>query len=608
MAQTLQSLSPSDATPFSIYLPIVAFKQGVTAWEPWAFQDQTVTKLLAGVQPGELWSLTPEGLYRSFDYGDSWVRTDETLPWVPSLLTVEDNLLPDAGVYAAHWTGKIYVTYDSGNNWELDFDYGSAYLDFIDFVGGTLFAQTYSPYQLWQRLVSGEWQQVGNSLQARVNDVEIFQSTLYVGTETGLFRLDGDVWKPVTVDIYAELNQDQTEWISLNLQLDWQRDAAVRLSSTIVHSLFVHDGIMFVSISPRGLYKSTDGVTWTACDVGLTNAYSVAVWKIAAAANGRLFAAAASDGVFVSDNLGDRWQALDGGLPHTFTAYGVLLDDINATSLTLVRDEGDEQTLAAVFNNKGVWFLPIIGETLLEDLSPQTPPKAVLVVGPIDPPDHTNTKYYIEWADRLAAIMENNGMHVIRIYWPDSNWTNVRQAISGASIIVYKGHGFGLGELPTDPTEMYGGLNGFCLVHPEEPAGAILGTQDMLVTTNRLAENAIGFFFCCSCAGTSSADASPVSEGLARRRIEAYSSTIIRMGGGGYFSGINEEGLLEDMFAHPDKTLGELYRDAAGSPDHMYPHILWPNMSVWFDGNTTIGWNQAFVGNSNLTGRDILGW
>ncbi|MGC9334477.1 MAG: hypothetical protein ACP5JJ_10035, partial [Anaerolineae bacterium] len=198
-------------------------------------------------------------------------------------------------------------------------------------------------------------------------------------------------------------------------------------------------------------------------------------------------------------------------------------------------------------------------------------------------------------------------VNVVKVYWPESTWEHVREAIGGASIIVYKGHGFGLGDIPADPTEVYGGLNGFCLVHPEDPAGARLGTQDMLVTTNRLAENAIGFFWCCSCAGSSAADPSPVSEALARRRIEAYSSTVMRMGGGGYFSGVYEEGILEDFFAHPDKSLGELYRSAGGDPDHVYSHILWPDQSVWFDGNTQVGWTRAFAGDPDLTARDVLG-
>jgi hypothetical protein len=610
MARTLYPASPSDTITHTVYLPIVSnqyYWAGITQWTPWAFQDETVTELLAGPGPEELWSLTPAGLYRSVNYGKTWARADAGLPWLPTFLAVDDSLLPDAAVYAARWSGEVYVSHDGGASWRLDVDFEWPYLDFLDFAGGAVYAQTYAPYQLRQRLATGVWQPIGDPLDARANDVAVFQSTVYVGTSTGLYRLAGNTWQPVTVDVYADLHQDQTEWILPSLRPERQADVTTGLSGTAAHSLFVHDGIMFVSAAPRGLYKSTDGVTWTACDVGLTNAYSVTIWKMAASDSGRLFAAAASDGVFVSDSQGDRWQALDAGLPHSTTDYGVLLDGISATALTLVRDEGDEQTLGAVFNNEGVWFLTVTGNTLLADLSAQTPPKAVLVVGPVDPPAHTITKSYIAWADRLAAIMERNGVRVVRVYWPYSTWENVRQAIGGASIVVYKGHGFGLGDLPADPTEMYGGLNGFCLVHPEDPAGARLGTQDMLVTTNRLAENAIGFFFCCYCGGGSASDPSPVSEALARRRIEAYSSTMMRMGGGGYFSCVNEEGLLEDLFAHPDKTLGELYRDAGGDPDHVYPHVLWPDLSVWFDGNTVSGWTRAFAGDPDLTGRDVLG-
>jgi len=610
LARTLSPASPSDTITYTVHLPIVSNQynwQGITQWTPWAFRNETVTELLAGPGPQELWSLTSTALYHSPNHGRTWERADAGLPWVPTRLAVDDGLLPDAAVYAARWSGDVYVSRDGGESWTLDVYFGSSYLPFLGFAGGTPYAQTYEPYQIYQRQATGAWQPIGDPLDGSAYDVAVFQSTVYVGTSNGLYRLVENAWEPVTVDVYADLHQDQTEWILPGLRPDRQPDVTASLSSTAVHSLFVHDGIIFVSADPRGLYKSSDGVTWTACDVGLTNAYSVSIGKMAASASGRLFAAAASDGVFVSDSQGDRWQALDAGLPHSTTDYGVLLDGISATALTLVRDEGDEQTLGAVFNREGVWYLTVTGETLLADPPPLTPPKAVLVVGPVDPPDHTATKSYIAWADRLAAIMERNGMRVVKVYWPYSTWENVRQAISGASIVVYKGHGFGLGDLPADPTEVYGGLNGFCLVHPEDPAGARLGTQDMLVTTNRLAENAIGFFFCCFCGGGSSGDTSPVSEALARRRIEAYSSTMMRMGGGGYFSSVNEEALLEDFFAHPDKTLGELYRDAGGDPDHAYPHVLWPDLSVWFDGSTESGWTRAFAGDPDLTARDILG-
>jgi hypothetical protein len=309
----------------------------------------------------------------------------------------------------------------------------------------------------------------------------------------------------------------------------------------------------------------------------------------------------------MSADGGKRWQALDGGLPPTVTNYGVLLENIRANSLVVLRDEAGIQTLAAVFNNRGIWTTSVMENTWLADIPPGNPPKAVLVVGPIDPPDHSATKSYIEWSERLAAIMERNGMEVVRVYWPDSTWQNVRAVIGGASIVVYKGHGFSVGEPQPDPTEMYGSVNGFCLVNTTEPEGAILGTQDMLVATNRLARNAIGFFFCCFCAGTSGSDTGPITEEWARWRIEAYSSTILRMGGGAYFSSTNEEGFLRSFFENQDEPLSEIFKRIHGQPEHIYPHVLWPEVPVWFDGSGQSGWGEAFVGDPNLTPRQILG-
>jgi len=597
--------------PAKVYLPTIRYEfnwETITEWTPWALQNVTVRELEAGPRPGQLWSITPDGLYCSTNHGRAWKRVDVGLPWVPDLLALEDSLLPDAAIYAAEqWVGEIYVSHDAGMTWSLDVDLERS-LCFLDFADGTLYAGSYSPYQVWQRLPTGEWDTIGNELDAGVNDLAVYQSTLYVGTSTGLYRLIGNAWELVNVSDYVAIREVPTSWIPSSLMPQPQPQMESSASSFMVHSILVHNGTMFLGTSgSRGLYRSNDGETWIACDVGLTGPYSVSIWKIVASNTGRLFAAAAIDGVFVSDSQGDRWQALDVGLPHTNTGYGVLLDGIAATALTLVRDEEGQQTLGAVFNDKGVWFLTVTDASLLHDLPPQVPPKAVLVVGPIDPPGHATTKSYIAWADRLADIMERNGMNVVKVYWPDSTWENVRDAIGGASIVVYKGHGFGLGDIPADPTEMYGSLNGFCLVDPTDPPGARLGTQDMLVTTNRLAENAVAFFFCCYCGGGSSGDSSPVSEALARRRIEAYASTVLRMGGGGYFSGTNEESILEDFFAHPNRSLGDLYRSAGGDPEHVYTHILWPGQSVWFDGNTQSGWNRAFVGDPNLTAQDVLG-
>jgi len=597
---------------WNTYLPVIRHRVDwakYTEWTPWGLSNEAVIELTAGPIDGELWALTPSGLLLSTTHGQTWQRADVGLPAAPSVVAVADGDLPNGLVYAASWRGEVYVSRDSGATWTLDSDLGEP-LSFLGFVDGSLYAGNRSaPHWIRRQLPTGAWEAVGDGVNGAINDVASFRSTLYAAATTGLYRLVGNQWQSVTVEAPVALSDTRMTWVPPLLSPEVQRHSEVTTARPFeVYSILVQDGMAFVSTNgPRRLYRSADGDYWSGCDVGITDAFSRSELQLVASDSGRLFAGG-TDGVFISDSQGQRWQILDAGLPHSSTAYGVVLDGISATSLTLVKDDGGAQTLGAVFNGKGVWLFTVTDGTLLQDLPPESPPKAVLVVGPVDPPAHAGTRGFIDWAERLATVMESKGLNVVRVYWPYSTWENVRAAISGASIVVYKGHGFGLNDLPSDPDEMYGGLNGFCLVHPEDPSGARLGTQDMLVTTSRLAENAVGFFFCCYCGGGSSSDPSPVAEELARRRIEAYSSTVLRMGGSAYFSCTNEEAILLDMFAHPDKTLGDIYRSIHGDAPHGQSHILWPDVSVWFDGNPDEGWGEAFVGDPTLTARDVLGW
>jgi len=563
-------------------------------WTRLAFDGERIEDLVTGPTAGMMWVLTNDGLYRSTDYGATWNRADAGLPSGIQYLAVGTDLAPEAPIYAANWR-DIFVSRDGGESWlpEVQLASNLAYLDIVD---GSCFAATYDS-QVFRRLPTGEWDPVGDPLSGIVYDVASYQSRLYAGTSEGLHRLTAESWEPVTVDAHPLYYHTPATWFERGLKPRATLQVETRAPTISVHSIIVLDGTMYLGTDgARGVYRSRDGETWTACDVGLTGPYYHSVRKLAADSRGWLFAAT-MDGVFVSWNEADRWQALDAGLPHTLTDYGVLLDNVTATSLVIADEREGQHILGSVFNTEGVWRLVLADESLLQPLPSESPPKAVLIVGPVDPPDHTATLSYIEWSDRLAQVMEDRGMNVVRVYWPDSTWENVRAAISGASVVVYKGHGFGcVSDPPPDPTEMAGGCNGFTLVHPEDPMGARLATQDMLVATSQLANDAVAFYFCCYCAGHSSADPEPVSKALARRRIEAYSSTHLRMGGRAYFSGADEESVLADLLDHPDRTLGEIYEDHGGDPDHAHTHVLWPDVGVWFDGDAKWGWGRAFVG------------
>ncbi|MFN2302881.1 MAG: hypothetical protein ACK2TV_04035, partial [Anaerolineales bacterium] len=500
------SLNSSDQN--QIFLPIISKEyawKNLVKWTPWALAGQSVRELYTGPIQGWVWSITQEGTFRSMDYGFSWEKIDENLDFTPILFAIKNSPESESPIFAATYGGLIYISIDHGTEWSLDKKFENyPYPVYLDYVEDTVYFATYNPSQVYQRSSSGEWEAVGSELSSPVNEIAVFHTNLYVVNNDGLYKLTGDAWETVNVTPYPITSFGPQSWTTSFQGIQSGPEFYFDTSALLINSIHVDGDTFYVGTqNGRGVYRSNDGIHWTAVDVGITDPYYPSVNEIVGSQSGRLFLAA-GDGVFVSENGGERWQNLDMNLPHTNTGYGILLDNFRPSSVTLLRDDGDEQTLAATFYEEGIWLLTVTSDMLLNDRPSQTPPKAVLVVGPVDPPDHNATKSYIESANRLANIMASNGMAVKTVYWPESTWENVREAISGASIIVYKGHGFGIGDMPSDPTEMYGGLNGFCLVNPLDSWGARLGTQDMLVTTNQLAENAIGFFFCCYCAGHSS--------------------------------------------------------------------------------------------------------
>src|SRR6266550_3116261 len=66
-------------------------------------------------------------------------------------------------------------------------------------------------------------------------------------------------------------------------------------------------------------------------------------------------------------------------------------------------------------------------------------PKVVLIVGPVG----AATDGYRRLAEEAAVAAARYTPNVVRIYSPDATWSAVRQALQGASIVLYLGHGNG---------------------------------------------------------------------------------------------------------------------------------------------------------------------
>jgi len=65
--------------------------------------------------------------------------------------------------------------------------------------------------------------------------------------------------------------------------------------------------------------------------------------------------------------------------------------------------------------------------------------KVAIIVGPVGP----LTDNYRSSADRVATAATAAGATVVKVYSPNATWPNVKQAVAGANVIVYFGHGNG---------------------------------------------------------------------------------------------------------------------------------------------------------------------
>src|SRR5690349_954796 len=75
-------------------------------------------------------------------------------------------------------------------------------------------------------------------------------------------------------------------------------------------------------------------------------------------------------------------------------------------------------------------------------------PKVAVVVGPVG---DSITPRYKALANEAASVARRSGAEVVKVYTPNATWPAVREAITGASIVVYLGHGNGWPSRYRDP-------------------------------------------------------------------------------------------------------------------------------------------------------------
>src|SRR5215212_6806139 len=157
-------------------------------------------------------------------------------------------------------------------------------------------------------------------------------------------------------------------------------------------------------------------------------------------------------------------------------------------------------------------------------------PKVVLIVGPAG----AATERYRERAEAAAKVAEKHTSNVVRVYSPNATWPAVKNALHGAAIVVYLGHGNGWPSRYRD--SLFGGSqNGFGLnpvAGGGDDAHQYFG-EDRIAAEVTLGRNAVVLLHhLCYASGNTEPGLPEGTAAQARERVDNYAAGFIAAGAG----------------------------------------------------------------------------
>ena len=264
--------------------------------------------------------------------------------------------------------------------------------------------------------------------------------------------------------------------------------------------------------------------------------------------------------------------------------------------------------------------------------------KVAIIVGPTG----ALTDSYRSWANRVAEAARNAGATVAKAYSPRATWPNVVEAVHGADVIVYFGHGNGYPN-PYSSTEWRDRANGWGLnrttsngdkddwsrtmVYCGEKAllgklGAYDGAaQRRYCTRGGDLQPADGFVMIYAQAHYApgfgerySRDDPGTPYTKARQRVSNYSYPIFRMGGSAFYATAYGDAnrLVARLLNNPGRSFGWAFRQGTGYDADAIRRSSHPDLSVKVFVQKTVirgfhfsqpDWWYAFVGRPDRTHR-----
>jgi len=238
----------------------------------------------------------------------------------------------------------------------------------------------------------------------------------------------------------------------------------------------------------------------------------------------------------------------------------------------------------------------------------RTVPKVVLIVGPAG----YATDSYRRLANEAAAAAARYTPNVVKVYSPDATWPAVRQAMQGASIVVYLGHGNGwpsrYRDSPYPITQ-----NGFGL-NPTAGAGnahQYFG-EDFIGREVKLAKHAVVIFsHLCYASGNSEPGLPEGPLEVGQQRVDNYAAGFVKAGA---------SAVIADAYLGPayyvrsilsgKSSIDRIWRRAPSFNGNLlqFESLRSKGYIAQMDTDTpTSGFHRSIVLEAGLTSQNVLG-
>jgi hypothetical protein len=250
--------------------------------------------------------------------------------------------------------------------------------------------------------------------------------------------------------------------------------------------------------------------------------------------------------------------------------------------------------------------------------------RVALIVGPAG---EQITPWYLSEAERIAVAAEAAGAEVARAYSPRATPERVLEAVAGAQVIVYFGHGNGFPN-PYGSALLPDRVDGWALQGPmavgthadrwQDDTLRFYGESWILAHARPAPGFVMIYTNTCYAAGAPELWMPPAAEYEARLRVENYSRPMFELGASAYFaSDYNGSAarLVAGMLADPAAPFGELFAaDVRFSPEALarLPHRAIPDAEVWLhraaDDHGRLDYWYAFAGDSRSSLAGLSAW